>query len=269
MKLTDNAKKITDELINRFRSGDIAPIVEVAMLRLSPAEIGRPSQKWSFSNQVLALMQTGELDCRGFNQWHEVGRSVKKGSHAAYILGPIIIKDKNEKTGKETAALVGFKSIPVFPLHETDGAELPEPKEINRPLPLLAEVAQAWGIKILWVESRHYYGSFSQESGTIALATESQKTFFHELAHAAHARIEGKLKNGQDPRQELIADFCAAVLMQTYGLKDMSGNVWEYIKGYNPNDPIKAIMAALDTIGKVIDLILTTAADLELSKETQ
>jgi hypothetical protein len=141
MKYTDKAQETVNALLARFQSGDIAPIVNVATIHLTPEEQRQaiPSMKWSFRNQVIALFQTGTEDCRGFMQWQEAGRSVKKGSHAAYILGPIVIKKKDEETGKEQTALVGFKSIPVFSVNDTDGAELPEYKAPERPLPPLAE----------------------------------------------------------------------------------------------------------------------------------
>lgn len=264
MKYTDKAQETVNALLARFQSGDIAPIIEVATIHLTPEEqrAALPAMKWSFRNQVIALFQTGQTDCRGYRQWQEVGRQVKAGAHAAYILGPIMIKDE---TDKEHSALIGFKSIPVFSVDDTEGEPLPEYKAPERPLPPLSEVAKAWGLSITWGEAKGYYGFYSGQARVIHLATESEKTFFHELAHAAHERIEGKLKGGQDPRQELVADFCAGVLMQVYGLKDMSGNVWNYIKGYNPKDPIKAIMSSLDIIGKVLDLILETSASLNPS----
>jgi antirestriction protein ArdC len=263
MKFTENAQQVVQNLIARFETGDISPIVEVARIKLTASETEYPALKWSFSNQVLALIQTGELDCRGFRQWQEVGRYVTKGSHAAYILGPIMVKDEEaEKKGEQNARrLVGFKSIPVFAFSNTDGETLPGIESAaQRPLPLLANVAAEWGIKVRYIESKTYNGVYNPKTQMIGLATESQKTFFHELAHAAHGKLE-KLKNGQDPRQETIAEFTAQVLMQVYGLQDMTGNTWSYISSYN-NEPIKAIFAALDTIEKVLNLILSTAEEL-------
>jgi len=128
---------------------------------------------------------------------------------------------------------------------------------------LAPDVAKAWGLKITWGEAKGYFGYYAPGRKEIHLATQEQKVFFHELAHAAHDKLQKGLKGGQDAEQETIADFTACVLMQIYGLKDMTGNTWDYIKRYNPKDPIKAILKCLDTIGKVLDLILTTAHELE------
>ena len=256
--ITENAQKIVKTLVSRFQSGDIAPLIEIATLKLTD-ENCIPAARWSICNQLLAFMQTGELDCRGFRQWQQVRRYVKKGSHAAYILGPVTIKDAES----EALKLVGFKSIPVFPLSATGGEELPAAVSLApATLPPLFEVAQAWGIQVDYIPfGGDAYGAFQQARKEIRLATHNEKVFFHELAHAAHAQME-TLKNGQDARQETIAEFTACVLMQCYGLQDSSGYTWEYIRTYNPDDPIKAIMSALDTIEKVINLILETAAQL-------
>jgi hypothetical protein len=253
--LTENAQQIVKQLLDRFQSGDIAPLIQIATLKLT-TETSIPASRWSICNQLLAYLQTGEVDCRGFRQWGQVHRHVIKGSHAAYILGPVTIKDAET----EVLKLVGFKSIPVFPLSATDGEELPAAVNLAPAnLPPLYEVAKAWGIQVDYLPfGGSAYGSFQNLTKTIRLATHEEKVFFHELAHAAHARLE-TLKGGQEPRQETIAEFTACVLMQVYGLRDTTGYTWEYIKSYNPENPIRAIMEALDTIDKVLNQILETA----------
>jgi hypothetical protein len=255
--LTENAQHIVKQLLDRFQSGDIAPLIQIATLKLT-SETSIPASRWSICNQLLAYIQTGEIDCRGFRQWEQIHRHVIKGSHAAYILGPIQIKERTEET--ETLKLVGFKSIPVFSASMTEGEPIPAPVDLApTSLPPLYEVAQAWGIQVDYIPfGGSAFGSFQNLTKTIRLATHEEKVFFHELAHSAHARLE-TLKGGQDPRQETIAEFVACVLMQVYGLRDTTGYTWEYVKSYNPENPIKAIMEALDTIDKVLNQILETA----------
>ena len=254
--LTENAQQVVKQLLDRFQSGDIAPLIQIATLKLT-SETNIPAARWTICNQLLAYIQTGEVDCRGFRQWEQINRHVSKGSHAAYILAPIKITEK--ENGIEKIKLIGFKSIPVFPSGMTEGDPIPEPVSLApASLPPLYEVAQAWGLKVDYIPfGGNAYGSFQDMTKTIRLATHEEKVFFHELAHAAHAQLE-TLKGGQDPRQEIIAEFTACVLMQVYGLRDSTGYTWEYLKSYNP-DPIKAVMGALDTIGKVLDKILETA----------
>ena len=255
--LTENAQQIVKQLLDRFQSGDIAPLIQIATLKLT-SETSIPASRWTICNQLLALLQTGEVDCRGFRQWEQVNRHVTRGSRAAYILAPIKVIEK--ENGIEKIKLVGFKSVPVFPAGMTEGEPIPEHVSLAPvSLPPLYDVAQAWGLKVDYVPfSGSAYGSFQNTTKTIRLATHSEKVFFHELAHAGHSQLENLIV-GQDPRQETIAEFTACVLMQVYGLRDTTGYTWEYIKSYNPGNPLKAIMEALDTIDKVLSKIIETA----------
>jgi hypothetical protein len=81
------------------------------------------SRKWSWGNQLLVIL-SGYSDARGFRQWQEVGRSVKIGEKALYILGPVTKKVTDKTTGDEKVILVGFKGVPVFGLEQPEGAPL-------------------------------------------------------------------------------------------------------------------------------------------------
>ena len=82
MFTTDKARETMNKLVERFETGDIAPLVTLSTIRLT-AQNSIPAERWSFSNQFLALIQTGEIDCRGFRQWQEVKRHVSTGATAA------------------------------------------------------------------------------------------------------------------------------------------------------------------------------------------
>jgi hypothetical protein len=76
--------------------------------------------KWSWGNQLMVILR-GFSDARGFHQWHEVGRWVKKGEKAFYILGPVKKKSTDKQTGEEKSIVVGFKGVAVFGLEQTEG----------------------------------------------------------------------------------------------------------------------------------------------------
>ncbi len=101
-------------------------------------------RKWSWGNQLLMLLNRF-TDARTFKQWQEVGRSVKKGEKAFYILGPIPKTVLDKETGEERKIVVGFKGIPVFGLEQTAGEPLPtsDPDIENwvNSLPLLESAA--------------------------------------------------------------------------------------------------------------------------------
>lgn len=252
MKLSDKAQAALDRVVEQFRTGDLSPVLQMARLQAQAL----PCDRWSFSNRVLAYIQTGSLDCRGYRQWQQAGRQVKKGEQAAYILGPCLVPVEDEKTGEVTPVLKGFRSIAVFADSQTEGDELPVVDHSPRELPPLVDVAQRLGIEVTYLPlPSDRLGACSVDGSRIRLGSHDPSVFFHELAHAAHARIEGKLRGGQHTVQETVAEFTAAVLMHLYGLGDRTGNCWEYIQGY-AQDPLAAIVKALGTVEQVLALLL-------------
>lgn len=51
----------------------------------------KPSDTWSFLNRLIMYMN-GTSDARGYKQWQEVGRWIKKGAKAFYIIAPVFKK---------------------------------------------------------------------------------------------------------------------------------------------------------------------------------
>jgi len=119
-------------------------------------------------------------------------------------------------------------------------------------------MAQKWSIQVQWTETHDCYGWCDEKGKRIALGTHDPHVFFHELAHATHARLNGQLKGGPHEDQEVVAEFTACVLTHLYGLGDRTGNAWQYIKSY-ARDPLVAIAKALDTVGKVLELLAQLA----------
>jgi len=150
----------------------------------------------------------------------------------------------------------GFKSVPVFALHDTVGKPLPQVDYTPATLPPLTDVAARLGVEVTWKPlPPDRLGDCDLAGQRIQVATYDAEAYFHELAHAAHARLNGQLKGGQHADQETIAEFTACVLMQLYGLGDRSGNAWRYISCY-ARDPIQAIASALTTVEKVLAVLV-------------
>jgi antirestriction protein ArdC len=237
------------KVIEKFQAGDLSPITPAVTFELGPEA---PARLWSLGNKVLAFAQTGTLDCRGYRQWQAAGRQVKKGSHSAYILSPVTVK-KEKDAGEEYRQCIGFKATPVFSIAGTDGDPLPE--YVPKKLPPLAEMAHSLGIDVSYQPlPPNRLGDYSPARDAIRLCAHDEAVFFHELAHAAHARVE-TLQGGQDTRQETIAEFTSCVLMELYGLRDHTGNAWQYIKSY-ADDPLTAITKALSTMEAVLAVLL-------------
>lgn len=242
---------------------------EIAVRRISGAALV-PQATWSWMNQILAAV-AGTRDGRTFEAWRAVGRQVRRGSKAFYILEPVKVrKAVQEDDGSTRTAYitVGFRPSPRFRVEDTDvfdealwqAASAREGQDATpATMPPLYEVAEALGLKVSWsAQASDAWGWFSPGRQEIRLFTQHPAVFFHELAHAADHKLHG-LKGGQDPVQETVAEAAAAALCRIHGINHVP-DARSYIAGYT-GDPIKAVARCLARIEKVLALILGLAAE--------
>ena len=290
-------RKSIESVMTLLKSGDLPVVVS----KLAFARAGIPMDAWSMSNRLICaidyaeklgkinltniLIGATEGDYRGFNQWKTVGRNIKKGEKATYILAPNFHKGqrrtyvndqgkkitltKNEQspdgknvTVEEYQFIQGFFGIPVFSVAQTYGKEI---KKTKLELPKLPykEVADHLGITVVPGISKEYYGAYYPGDKRIVLATPDQGTFFHELAHAVDDHLlkekTGKgLKTGQDVDQEVVAQMCAATLafMIGYDVENVAGYTKGYIARYTKSeDPEKGVIKLLSRIESIVDYI--------------
>lgn len=210
-----------------------------------------PSDKWSFSNRLL-MMLNDTTDARGYNQWKHVGRFVKRGSKAFYILGPKIKKfDEYDENGKQKIAIYGVYTIPVFRYEDTDGEPLEYMKNMNIEIPYEFDpIIKELGITIV-PTINSFAGAYNIGNHKIELCTPDILTFLHELCHAVDDKLH-TLKGGQHSNQEVIAEFGSAVIGYMMGYDVPYGNVKQYIEKYN----IKTLMNNLDRVHKVVSYII-------------
>lgn len=259
----------TQKLLDLFRSGQAPATIARSVIRRKAGDLSRPSDSWSLSNQILMVI-SGTQDARGYQQWQEVGRHVKKGAKAVYILAPCTktFTDKDPETGEEVkkTIITGFRFIPVFRYEDTEGEPLRVVDYTPAELPPLYDVAVRLGISVRWAAyGGREYGYCTTDGKNIVLKSEDVSVFFHELAHAAHGRFK-KQKGGQHRDQETVAEMTAAVLCEMYGYREYIGNCWSYIRAYNDRDPeqaLRGIMGVLADVEKCLELILGTAAEIE------
>ena len=254
--MNDRVKQVLNVIVDKFKSGEIPEAVALASFPIPDI----PSSKWSFTNRTLMFL-AGTGDARGFRQWTMANRWVKKGAKAIYILVPCLKKEVDDDTGEEKQILRFFKSSPVFKYEDTEGESL-DYRQVEVPkLPLL-DKANEWGISVKAVPGNYrYMGYFAPEKKEIALASPEEVTFFHELAHAGHEKVNGKLKNGQDPFQEIVAELSAQALCHMVGKQasDTSGNSFQYIERYAQKvnmTPHSACLKVLSETEKVLNLIV-------------
>lgn len=265
MSDSKKAKDCLQRIVDLFKAGNIPKALAVATI---PPQHGIPSAKWSIGNRVLQFI-ADTSDARGFRQWQKTGRKIKKGAKAFCILGPNtkVIKDTGDNGQKaEKIIVTGFHAIPVFRSEDTDGKPLPY--EPATPPPLV-NVASQFGLSVSYQTfASKYYGYYQSGPKRIVLATHSAQVFFHELAHAAHERVESDLKGGQVPSQEIIAELTAATLAQMYCPETNLGFSYEYIKSYAKKSKKgieRACLAVINTVGKVLNEIIT--AKLRVKEE--
>ncbi|WP_319405766.1 antirestriction protein [uncultured Desulfosarcina sp.] len=243
-------------IIASFEQGDIPEAIAYSVFPI--ADI--PSAKWSLLNRTLTFL-AGTQDARGFRQWKQVGRFVKKGARSFRILVPSFVKNENEENGEIENYLRGFMCRPVFRLEDTDGEAL-DYEMLELPDFPLIERAEEWGISVKAIPGNYrYYGYYMPGRKEIAIATAEEGVFFHELAHAAHEKIKGVLKPGQDSLQEIIAELSAQVLCRMVGKqsRDTTGNSYRYIGRYAEKiklTPQAACLKVMSETEKVLNLIL-------------
>ncbi len=268
-----NARTVADKIVESFRHPERLPGA------LAPIFIRRnddvPCRKWSWHNQLLVAL-CGSADARGFRQWKSAGRHVKKGGKAIWILAPCLkpIKETNE-AGEESKrqALIGFRSVPVFALEDTEGDSLPDSDEAYDSwitgLPL-AEVATSWGIALgTYTHEGHapigYYQYAGNGGQAVMLGVENLSTWTHELVHAADHRLTNLA--GRKWQKEIVAELGGAILLECLGKKRDAdlGGAFAYIERYAQNESlpvVRACIQVLDRACNAVQLILDEAQRL-------
>lgn len=265
----DKAAATLAEVLRIFESGEFPAAVERTVIHRLSTDPEQPSSKWSLGNQIIMLLIGGTTDARGFKQWQEVGRRVKKGAKAFSILGPITRRidaddaDAQADDADRTARVIvtGFHTIPVFRLEDTEGDAIARADYTPAALPPLREVADALGLSVSYSPFiADAYGVYIPDRKQIRLMTHDVKTWFHELSHAAdHSVHPDELKPGQDPKTEIVAEVAAVTLARLYGFEGWEWHGARYVAQYAKTDPARAAMQLISRIQRILDRILSLA----------
>ncbi len=76
--------EVLQNIIELFKSGKVPEAIAIATF----PSFDIPANHWSLMNRLL-LYCSGARDARGYRQWEKIGRHVKKGAKAIYILAPM------------------------------------------------------------------------------------------------------------------------------------------------------------------------------------
>ena len=179
-----------------------------------------------------------------------------KGEHGIPILAPILVKEEIKEDLKEKQ-LIGFTTVYVFDVSQTDGEPLPpvpdwkSPEKNQELTDLLMKFAESKGIKVT-IEELHGECQGVSQGGSIVLSPEAgTKTLIHELGHEllhqnmARWSIESKTK-------ELESESVAFVVAKHFGLNDL--NSPNYIALYK--NEARDILGCTDRITRTAQEII-------------
>lgn len=265
MQVNEKVQELINSLLEDFK--EPGSLDRIAMHLIPPDD--RPCAKWSWMNRLFVRIRDTE-DARGFKQWGDIGRSVKGGSKAIHILIPnmrTVTKKNAAGVEEKKKILTGFSRLPVFRVEDTSGKPVDYPNVTPPEAPMLLGVAKFWGIDVKYGSLlSHAVGDWNGKAGQIRLASHDAAVFFHELVHAGQQVVSGKQVKGTDARQEVIAEFGAAILMRLYGIKG-EGNAYDYISRYAnampERDVSRACMSVLSQTQKVVTKILNINSGAE------
>jgi len=270
-----HTQEIAQKVIWAFEQPECLPKALAPILIRRKDDV--PCRRWSWHNQLLVAL-SGTTDARGIRQWRSAGRSIKKGSHAVWILAPMtktITEESDDGSAITRHILYGFKSIPVFRVEDTEGEPLPENDDKYdtwiQQLPFM-EVAQAWNINVGTYthggsrDPLGYYQYSSTGQKAIMLGVENLSTWAHELVHAADHKLGNKKE--EKWHMEVVAELGSATLLECLQLEPEAdiGGAYAYIEQYAKSagmSTVKACIIVLDRVCESVKLILDTAEQLQ------
>jgi hypothetical protein len=123
------------------------------------------------------------------------------------------------------------KRVPFYKVEDTIGRRL-DYKPIRLPKFPFLDKAHEWGLTIkAFPWGSNLLGRYIHDERKILLATPDTKVFYHELAHAAQARVWKYLARTAIPGQEIMAELAACALHNLSSRKPdiRLGNSFMYI----------------------------------------
>lgn len=198
---------------------------------------------YSYMNTLLILAQRPDATLvAGYRTWPASNRFVRKGEKGIAILAPLLIRDPDDS---DLLNLVGFKTVYVFDLAQTDGEPIPQrdsPRLLTDMPDAQAKLAglhfrlamfcASKGVRVSWdFQHEHALGVYRPTDKHIAIKpglshTQTFKTLCHETAHML-------LHTGSERRDsaELEAETTAFLVANAIGI-DTSDYSFAYIASW-------------------------------------
>lgn len=242
---------------------------------------------YSVGNQILIIIQCPNASqVAGFYTWKDVGRTVKAGARAIWILAPQIYKERektittNTDTGEikeeqielfDGGFITGFKSVPVFDISQTEGKEIPQPQDHrthtnNRPelLKKLEQLLNSKNIPLIYKELTENLNGFTDGKTIIINSNISIDDRFQTGIHEYLHYIEHFKPNEKITKQqvEVEAEATSYIISRILGMETKSYN---YIALYNPDG--KLILKSLERISNAVKRIFTELEGVKIECE--
>ena len=272
---SERLKALTDQLeqgvSDIFQSGQYAAYL-TAMSKF---------HHYSFGNTMLIFMQCpNATHVAGYHDWRRnFGRQVKRGERGITILAPCPYRRKEEveeaasdgspATSVQWVQRMGFRTVTVFDVSQTEGKPLPELVK-----KLTGDVAQYESMVVALRSISPYpismesfpggaYGCCNFVERRILVQPDMSqiqtiKTMIHEVSHAKlHAppeKTEELPQHKQRFVREMEAESVAYVVCQHFGI-DTADYSFGYVAGWSHGKDLSQLKASLE-------LIRNTAAEL-------
>jgi antirestriction protein ArdC len=218
---------------------------------------------YSFNNWLLIYTQRPDATrVAGFQTWKSLGRFVKKGERGIRIFAPILRKVEEENNGaiEHVSRPVGFRSIAVFALEQTDGEPLPEidsnaTEGGEELLPKLEGATVALGIQLFYkaipgAAEGLSKGGLIEIEETLSIAARCG-VIVHELAHELLHKENRKETTRQ--QRELEAESVSYAVLAHYGIHAESRF---YLASYDVT--AEMLTASLQIISQTAKRIINT-----------
>lgn len=205
-------------------------------------------RSYSFHNTLLILAQGGSI-CAGFNQWKKLGRHVKAGEKAVWILAPFVFKKKEKQVNENGEEIevetehVYFSPVPVFDISQTEGkplelgcAEMVKGEHVSLEKLISAFPGYRVSIKEHAIENGSANGSeitLTRRENELSMAA----TLLHEIAHIELGHAQGAaLSDGEAIQRnvrELEAEAVSYISCALLGIKNERSKY--YIASWSKN----------------------------------
>jgi antirestriction protein ArdC len=234
--------------------------------------------RYSVANQLLLQMQGCSSPVATFKKWAELGRNVKRGAKAKYILIPSTFTQTKKEEDKEeleiTRLYFKYKNC-IFTLDDTDGKEYTIE---NKQLPNFDKTKLLLKLDITEIPFSKINGNMQgyalPQYKLIALnplCQEPIKTTLHEIAHCLlHGRdSDNEVFNHGSALPKSIKEYEAESTAYIVGtmLNILSDQAREYSRGYIqdwvkddlgktskiPESSVRRIFGAVDKIIKALE----------------